>query len=46
MAADPGAEVLLLGDSYTNIYSQADMGWGSALVSRSILHIICGVPWM
>ena len=25
---DPGAEILLLGDSYANIYSQPDMGWG------------------
>ena len=26
---DPNAEVLLLGDSFTNIYSLANMGWGS-----------------
>jgi len=27
--ADPRAEVLLLGDSFTNIYSQSDLGWGT-----------------
>jgi alginate O-acetyltransferase complex protein AlgJ len=27
--ADPQAEVLLLGDSFTNIYSQSDLGWGT-----------------
>lgn len=27
--ADPKAEVLLLGDSFTNIYSQSDLGWGT-----------------
>jgi alginate O-acetyltransferase complex protein AlgJ len=25
---DPGADVLLLGDSFTNVYSQAELGWG------------------
>jgi len=25
---DPGADVLVLGDSFTNMYSQADLGWG------------------
>ncbi len=25
---DPRAEVLLLGDSFTNVYSQAELGWG------------------
>jgi len=27
--ADPDAEILLLGDSFTNIYSGADLGWGT-----------------
>ncbi len=26
--SDPWAEVLLLGDSFTNVYSQAELGWG------------------
>ncbi len=25
---DPAAEILLLGDSYTNVYSQPELGWG------------------
>ncbi len=25
---DPGADVLVLGDSFTNIYSQPELGWG------------------
>jgi alginate O-acetyltransferase complex protein AlgJ len=28
--ADPQAEVLLLGDSFTNIFSLAEMGWGDS----------------
>ena len=28
--ADPAADVLVLGDSYTNIYSQSELGWGHA----------------
>lgn len=27
---DPGADVLLLGDSFTNIYSMPEMGWGES----------------
>ncbi|HEX4959661.1 MAG TPA: hypothetical protein VF173_02395 [Thermoanaerobaculia bacterium] len=27
--SDPQAAVLLLGDSFTNIYSQSDLGWGT-----------------
>jgi len=27
--ADPKSAVLLLGDSFTNIYSQSDLGWGT-----------------
>ncbi len=27
---DPSAEILLLGDSFTNIYSQAELGWGTS----------------
>jgi alginate O-acetyltransferase complex protein AlgJ len=38
---DPGAEILLLGDSYTNIYSQPDMGWGrgSGLAEHLAYHL-------
>ncbi len=28
--ADPRAEILLLGDSFSNVFSTADLGWGSA----------------
>lgn len=28
--SDPGAEVLLLGDSFTNVFSQPALGWGEA----------------
>jgi alginate O-acetyltransferase complex protein AlgJ len=28
-ASDPAAEVLILGDSYTNVYSRSDLGWGT-----------------
>ncbi len=28
--ADPEADVLVLGDSFTNIYSQAQLGWGES----------------
>jgi alginate O-acetyltransferase complex protein AlgJ len=28
--SDPEADVLLLGDSYTNIYSSSSLGWGTA----------------
>ncbi len=27
---DPTADVLLLGDSFTNVYSRSEMGWGAA----------------
>ena len=27
--ADPGAEILVLGDSFTNVYSGEDLGWGT-----------------
>lgn len=27
---DPAADILLLGDSFTNIYSQQELGWGSS----------------
>ncbi|MDX1631769.1 MAG: LamG-like jellyroll fold domain-containing protein, partial [Thermoanaerobaculia bacterium] len=27
--SDPDAEILLLGDSYTNVFSTADLGWGT-----------------
>ncbi|MCB1054265.1 MAG: hypothetical protein KDD11_01980 [Acidobacteria bacterium] len=28
--SDPGAAVLLLGDSFTNVYSRAELGWGDS----------------
>ena len=28
-ASDPEAEILLLGDSFSNIYSGEDLGWGT-----------------
>lgn len=28
IASDPNADIMLLGDSFTNIYSSPDMGWG------------------
>lgn len=39
--ADPSAEVLLLGDSFTNIYSDAGLGWGSGagLAERLAFHL-------
>lgn len=29
LESDPNADILLIGDSYTNIYSDPEMGWGS-----------------
>jgi alginate O-acetyltransferase complex protein AlgJ len=40
----PGADVLLLGDSFTNIYSQAAMGWGSAAGLAEHLSMALGRP--
>lgn len=39
--ADPAADVLLLGDSFSNIFSSLDMGWGSSagLAERLSFHL-------
>jgi alginate O-acetyltransferase complex protein AlgJ len=42
--SDPGAEILLLGDSYVNIYSQKDMGWGKAAGFAEHLSYELGRP--
>ena len=39
-----GSDVLLLGDSFTNIYSQASMGWGSAAGLAEHLAFELGRP--
>lgn len=38
---EPGAEVLLLGDSFTNVYSQPDLGWGqgAGLAEQLAYHL-------
>lgn len=38
---DPAARVLLLGDSFTNVYSDPDLGWGSAagLAEQLAFHL-------
>jgi len=38
---DPQSDVLLLGDSFTNIYSTADLGWGegAGFAERLSLHL-------
>jgi alginate O-acetyltransferase complex protein AlgJ len=39
--ADPGAEILLLGDSFSNIYSEPGLGWGAGagLAERLSFHL-------
>lgn len=39
--SDRDAEVLLLGDSFSNVYAQADMGWGehAGLAAHLALHL-------
>lgn len=40
-APAPGAEVLLLGDSFTNVYSLASLGWGtSAGLAEHLSHAL------
>jgi alginate O-acetyltransferase complex protein AlgJ len=39
---DPTAEVLLLGDSYTNIYSSAGLGWGEGAGLAEHLSLALG----
>lgn len=38
---DPSAEVLILGDSYTNVYSRPDLGWGTGagLAEQLAFHL-------
>jgi alginate O-acetyltransferase complex protein AlgJ len=42
--ADPRADVLLLGDSFTNIYSQSDLGWGTGAGLAEQLSYDLGHP--
>ena len=42
--ADPRADVLLLGDSFTNIYSQSDLGWGTGAGLAEQLSYYLGHP--
>lgn len=43
--ADPAAEVLLLGDSFSNIYAQEGLGWGErgGLAEQLSFHLQCPV---
>ncbi len=41
---DPGAEILLLGDSFTNVYSQADLGWGTGAGLAEQVGFFLGRP--
>jgi alginate O-acetyltransferase complex protein AlgJ len=45
---DPAAPVLLLGDSFTNIYSAEPMGWGSGagLAERLSWHLGRPIDWL
>ncbi|HWM92482.1 MAG TPA: hypothetical protein VN493_17080 [Thermoanaerobaculia bacterium] len=38
---DPAAEVLILGDSYTNVFSRSDLGWGTGagLAEQLAFHL-------
>jgi hypothetical protein len=42
--ADPRSDVLLLGDSFTNIYSQSDLGWGTGAGLAEQLSYALGYP--
>jgi hypothetical protein len=42
--ADPKSAVLLLGDSFTNIYSQSDLGWGTGAGLAEQLSYYLGRP--
>jgi alginate O-acetyltransferase complex protein AlgJ len=39
-----GSEVLLLGDSFTNVYSDPSLGWGSAAGFAEHLSLALGLP--
>ena len=41
---DPGADVLVLGDSFTNVYSQPELGWGEAAGFAEQLAFFLGRP--
>jgi hypothetical protein len=41
---DPEADLLLLGDSFSNVYSQADLGWGDAAGFAEQLSYFLGRP--
>lgn len=41
---DPKAEILLLGDSFTNIFSLAPMGWGEGAGLAEHLSLALGLP--
>ncbi|HET8937448.1 MAG TPA: hypothetical protein VFN67_28590 [Polyangiales bacterium] len=43
-ASDPGADVLLLGDSFTNVFSEDFMGWGEAAGLGPQLSLALGRP--
>ena len=40
--SDPESDVLLLGDSFSNIYSMAEMGWGKAAGLAEHISLACG----
>ncbi len=42
--SDPRAEILLLGDSFTNVYSQPDVGWGRSAGLAEQLSYFSGRP--
>jgi alginate O-acetyltransferase complex protein AlgJ len=42
--ADPKSAVLILGDSFTNIYSQSDLGWGTGAGLAEQLSYYLGRP--
>ncbi len=42
--ADPSSDVLLLGDSFTNIYSTPDLGWGAGAGLAEHLSLELGRP--
>ncbi len=42
--ADPKSPVLILGDSFTNIYSQSDLGWGTGAGLAEQLSYYLGRP--
>ena len=41
---DPKSEILLLGDSFTNIFSLVNMGWGEGAGLAEHLSLALGLP--